>query len=59
MSLVLSDFGAAKIESRKRTSKIMINFNSLHQILGHCGETSTRLTGKDLGYDIVGTFGTF
>jgi hypothetical protein len=26
--------------------------------LGHCSETSARLTGKALGYDIVGTFDT-
>jgi hypothetical protein len=30
-----------------------ININNLHQILGHFGKASVRLTGKVLGYNAV------
>jgi hypothetical protein len=54
----LSDVGAETVETSKGHSKNKININNLHQILGHCGETSARLTEKASDYDVVETFDT-
>jgi hypothetical protein len=51
--LVLSNVGLTTVETRKVDSKNKIDINNLHQILGHCGKISARLTGKALGYDVV------
>jgi hypothetical protein len=59
MRPVLSDVGAATVETRKENLKNKIDIDNLHQILGHCDETSARLTGEALGSDVVGTFDTF
>jgi hypothetical protein len=59
MRPVLSDVGAATIETRKGNSKNKFNINNMHRILGHYAKTSAKLTGKALGYDVVGTFDTF
>jgi hypothetical protein len=44
------------VDSKKERSKNTIDVNNLHKILGHCGEVSARLTGKALGYEVIGTF---
>jgi hypothetical protein len=53
MKAVLADIGATVVNAKNS-----INVNNLHKILGHCGEASTRLTGKALGYEVIGTFDT-
>ena len=58
MKPLLNDVIATVVESKKETSKNMIDVNNLHKILGHCGEASARLTGKSLGYEVIGTFDT-
>jgi hypothetical protein len=52
---VLSDIGTAVVESGKGES---IDVNNLHKILGHCGDESTRLTGKAFGFNVTGKFDT-
>jgi hypothetical protein len=32
--------------------------NNLHEIMGHCGGASVRLTGKALSYEVIGAFDT-
>ena len=56
MTPLLNDVSATVVESKKENSNNMINVNNLHKILGHCGEASARLTGKALGYEVIGTF---
>ena len=58
MKPLLNDVSATVVESKKEKSKNMIDVNNLHKILGHCGEASARLTGKELGYEVIGTFDT-
>ena len=58
MKPLLNDVSATVVESKKEKSKNMIDVNNLHKILGHCGEASARLTGKALGYEVIGTFDT-
>ena len=58
MKPLLNAVSATSVESRKGKSKNTIEINDLHQILGHCGEASARLTGKALGYEVIGTFDT-
>jgi hypothetical protein len=58
MKAVLDDIGAKVVNTKKGKSKNSINLNNLHKILGHCGEASARLTGKTLGYEVIGTFDT-
>jgi hypothetical protein len=53
MKAVLADIGATVVNARN-----FINVNNLHKILGHCGEASARLTGKALGYKVIGKFDT-
>jgi hypothetical protein len=53
MKAVLPDIGATVVNAKNP-----ININNLHKILGHCGEASARLTGKALGYKVIGTFDT-
>ena len=36
--------------------KNKIDINNLHTFLGHCGEATSRMTGKAHGYDVVGVF---
>jgi hypothetical protein len=52
MRLMLANVSWCKKERSKNT----IDVNNLHKILGHCGEVSARLTGKALGYEVIGTF---
>jgi hypothetical protein len=54
MKGVLADIGATVVNANNS-----INVNNLHKILGHCGEASARLTGKALGYKVIGTFDTY
>jgi hypothetical protein len=53
MKAVLRDIDATVVNAKNS-----INVNNLHKILGHCGEASARLTGKVLGYEIIGIFDT-
>jgi hypothetical protein len=56
MKAVSADIGATVVNTKKGKPKNSINVNNLHKILGHCGEASARLTGKALGYEVIGTF---
>jgi hypothetical protein len=58
MKKVLANIGATVIKTKKGKPNISINVNNFHKILGHCGEANTRLTGKALGYKVIGTFDT-
>ena len=58
MKQLLNDVSTTAVESKKEKLKNMIDVNNLHKILGHCGEASARLTGKALGYEIIGTYDT-
>jgi hypothetical protein len=58
MKAVLADIGATIVNPKKEKPKNSINVNNLHKILGHCGEASARLTGKALGYEVIGIFDT-
>jgi hypothetical protein len=51
MKAVSADIGATVVNAKNS-----INVNNLHKILGHCGEASARLTGKNLGYEVIKTF---
>jgi hypothetical protein len=53
MKAVLADIGATVVNAKNS-----INVNNLHKILDHCGAASARLTGKALGYEVIGTFDT-
>jgi hypothetical protein len=55
---VLADVGATIVDSKKERLKNTVDVNNLHKILGHCGEVGARLTGKALGYEIIGAFDT-
>jgi hypothetical protein len=44
------------VEANKFKPKISIN--NLHKIVDRCGKVPTRLTGKGLGYDVVGDYKT-
>jgi hypothetical protein len=55
---VLADIGATVVNAKKQKPKNSINVNNLYKILGHCGEAGARLTGKALGYKVIGTFDT-
>jgi hypothetical protein len=46
------------VSIQRKKPKNSINVYNLHKILGHCGEASARLTGKALGYEVIGTFDT-
>jgi hypothetical protein len=46
MKAVLGDIGATVVNPKKGKPKNSIYVNTLHKILGHCGEDSARLTGK-------------
>jgi hypothetical protein len=58
MKALLHDIGATAVDPKKENSKNSISVNNLHKILGHCGEASARLTGKAVGYEVIGTFDT-
>jgi hypothetical protein len=58
MKAVLDDIDSTDVNTKKGKSNSSINVNNLHKILGHCGEASARLTGKTLGYEVIGTFDT-
>jgi hypothetical protein len=58
MKAVLGDIRATVVDPKEEKPKNSINVNNLHKILGHCGEARTRLTGKALGYEVIGTFDT-
>jgi hypothetical protein len=54
--LLLNDIGAAVVESRKGNINNKIEINNLHKILGQSGKASPILTGKTLGYKVIGEF---
>jgi hypothetical protein len=58
MKPVLADMSTTVVDPKKEKPKNSINVNNLHKILGHCGKASARLTGKALGYEVIGTFDT-
>jgi hypothetical protein len=50
---IVNDIGASAIRLEKGES---MDINNLHEILGHCGKASARLTAKALGYEVTGKF---
>jgi hypothetical protein len=53
---LLNSVSATVVESKMGKLKMMIDFNNLHKIFGHCSEASARLSGNAFGYEAVGTF---
>jgi gag-polypeptide of LTR copia-type/Zinc knuckle len=49
LKTVLPDIGVTVVNTKKGKPKNSINVNSLHKILGHCGEASARCDRKGFG----------